>query len=90
METHVSSHPRRTILRAIRWGAFGAAAGTVCAAFYGIVFGEVEILLVGAMWRLLPFVGYFASCGLLAGALTGAVAGLFNGHLDGHQGPRGK
>ena len=81
MEAHVRSHQRRTFSRAIRWGALGAAAGATCAAFYGVVFGEVEILLVGAVWRLLPFVGYFALCGLLAGAVTGAAAGLLDGHL---------
>ncbi len=81
METNVKSHPRRALLRAIRWGAVGAAVGASCAAFYGAVFGEVEVLLVGRVWRLLPLVGYFAFCGLVAGALIGTVAGVLNGHL---------
>lgn len=80
MEAHIKSHARRTISRAIRWGLAGAVVGAGCATLYGVVFDEVEILLVGAVWRLLPFVGYFAFCGLVAGGLTGAAAGVFNDH----------
>ena len=71
----------RPAYRALRWGAFGAIVGAICAAIYGAAFGEIEILVVHPPWRLLTVVGYFAICGFVAGAMVGAMAGIFDGHL---------
>jgi hypothetical protein len=64
--------------RIVRWAAMNAIIGTVCGAFFGIVFGGFAITIDRDPSRIIPITEYFAVCGAVAGALVGTCAAVLD------------
>jgi hypothetical protein len=70
------SRIKSTALRTTCWLAGGALISGACGAVFGLVFGGLEMLLLGDALQIPNVVLYFAACGMAAGALLGAFGAL--------------
>jgi hypothetical protein len=64
------------VRRTAHWLGVAVLTGAACGAFFGLVFGGLETLLLGNPPPIPSVVLYFAACGVVAGALLGAFGAL--------------
>jgi len=79
MKPIVEASTRTMSLRLVRDIAVDAAIGTVSGGLFGLIFGGFGAVLHGESWRLVSIVGYFSSCGAVAGTVMGACSAILNG-----------
>src|SRR5262245_17609373 len=60
------------------WAVLGAAVGATAAGLFGLLFGALDGLIRDEFGRTIGAAGYFALCGVVAGALLGALARLID------------
>jgi hypothetical protein len=60
------------------WAVLGAAVGATAAGLYGALYGTLDGLIHGDLWRLASAGRYFALCGAVAGALVGGFGRMID------------
>src|SRR5262245_6581099 len=68
----------KAVLGVITWTGAGALLGGAGGLLFGTLFGAIQGLIHLDPWRLLS-AGYFALCGVAAGALVGTFTRIFDG-----------